>query len=156
MAITRSVEFMRTLTGTPALVQTYPEAASQTFKAGDLVYRNGGYVTVCGANPSLVLGVALEDAHNDAQAGTHEIQVLIINGWTEFVMQVYHSTSDNNKIEASDLGKKYGIAVINNLWYVNKTDTTNTRVIIHDFLDPVGTVNGRVGVVFLAANREVA
>jgi len=156
MAITRSVEFMRTLTGTPALTQTFPEAASQTFKAGDLVYRNNGYVTVCGADPALILGVALEDAHNASNDGDYDIQVLIINGWTEFIMQVYHSNAANNKIEASDLGKKYGIAVSSNQWYVDKTDTSNTRVIIHDFLDPVGTVNGRVGVIFLAANREVA
>jgi len=41
----------------------YPEAASQSFKIGELVYLNtSGQVTVCAANAQVILGLAVEDA----------------------------------------------------------------------------------------------
>lgn len=61
----------RTDSGTPPVVYELPEAASQTFKANDLVTLDAsGRVTgVTGDDDTVFWGVAEEDAHNDSVAG---------------------------------------------------------------------------------------
>ncbi len=131
-------------------IEEFPEAASQSFVAGDLVYLNGGYLTICGSDPSAILGVALADAHNTT-AGAYTIPVLVLTTHTVLTMRVYHSNSGSNVIEATDLGTAYGVVAGTGEWKVDKTDTTNTRVRIVKFAEPIGTSAGKVGVVFLAS-----
>src|SRR5512139_2504699 len=58
----------QTVSGNSPRVELFPCAATQSFKAGDLVYLVSGRLTVCGANPTAILGVALEDAVSAADA----------------------------------------------------------------------------------------
>jgi len=155
MASLKKAELGKLLHGQPPVVWSVPEGLNQTFKEGDFVYRNGGYLVICGADPALILGIALEDAHNTT-AGLYNILVGVFTEGALVEMTVYHSTAGNNKIEQTDLGTKYGIDVSANCWRVDKTDASNTRVRVQQFVDEVDEVSGRVLVSVLAANREVA
>lgn len=155
MSLIYRASLARMLNGFPEPVGPYPEAANQTFKWGDLVYMNGGYLTICGADPASVLGIAKQDGHNTT-AGLYKDDVLLITHDTLILMQVHHGTPANAVIEAADLMADYGIAVSGNIWYVDKEETTNKRVRIIEFYDELGTLNGRVAVQFLAANRYLA
>lgn len=133
----------------------FPEAASQSFVKGDLVCLASGYLTKCGSDPAAVLGVALADAHNGS-AGAYMIPVLVLTTHMVLTMQVYHGTPSSSVIAAADLGTAYGIVDAGSgVWKVDKTDTSNTRVKVVTFLEPVGTAAGKVGVVFLPANLQM-
>ena len=155
MAVTRRARVVSTISGSPNPVWSRPEAASQSFKDGDLVYMVAGYLTICGADPATILGIAKEDAHNTT-AGLYNILVDVITADSLVEMQVAHDTPANAVIEAADFGKLYDIAVTSNVWYVDKNTTAATRVRIQRFVDALGTTNGRVLTTILAANREVA
>ena len=155
MAVTQKARVVKTISGCPNPVWSRPEAVSQTFVDGDLVYMVSGYLTVCGADPAAILGIAKEAGHN-AAAGAYDDLVDAITEDTLVEMQVHHTTPANAVIEAADLGKLYGIAVTSNKWYVDKTEVAAPRVRIQAFVDALGTTNGRVLVTFIAANREVA
>jgi len=121
------------------------------------VCRTSGYLTVCGTDPALILGIALEDAHNST-AGAYNILVAVATEDTLIQMSVHSATPATNQIEQTDLGKAYEIEVASNVWTIDKDATTNTRVRIQKFVDAVGGGNdtqGRVLVTVLAANREV-
>ena len=138
-------------------VFTWPEAATQTFVKQDLVYLSSGYVTVCGTNPSVIAGLAMQDGNDDTSDGDHDTEVGVLTGLTLLAMEVHSGTPANADIEAADLGASYGITAVSNAWYVDKDKTGgDARVKIVDFIDPVGTVNGRVLVQVLAANRMFA
>jgi len=147
------------LDGSIPPVQTFYEASSQTWVVGDLVYRSSGYVTICGADPSQILGIAKAAGANGTQ-GTITTEVNIITADTLIEMQVHHTTPANAVIEAADHGKLYGIAVGTGssagVWYVDKNETSNTRVRVVEFVDALATANGKVLVQVLAANREYA
>jgi len=155
MAITRTARLARMLDGSRPVVLSLPEAASQTFKVGDLVYMSSGYLTVCGADPAKITGISKADGHNDASNGTYNVDVLVITLNMLVAMQVYHSTPANNVIEAADRFKAYGIAVSSNTWYIDKTDTSATRCRIVEFRDALGAENGVVHVQFFSANLDL-
>jgi len=155
MALTYRAKLARMLNGFPEPMTKLPEAASQTFKWGDLVFMSGGYVTICGADPASIAGIAMENGHNST-AGAYDVDILFVTADTLIQMQVYHATEANNVIEATDLFKDFGIAVTSNVWYVDKADVSATRVRVVEFIDPLGTANGRVAVQVLAANRMLA
>jgi hypothetical protein len=135
-------------------VLSFPEAASQSFVKGDLVYLASGYLTLCGADPTAILGIALEDAHNGS-AGAYQIMVSLITAQTIVFMSVYHSTAANDKIEAVDMGTLYEIdKPVAGTWRVDKTATTATRVRIIQFVDDVGSLKGRVGCLFFTTNAR--
>jgi len=127
-----------------------PEAASQTFEYGYFVYRSGGYLTACGADPATVLGLALESAHNST-AGAYDLLVAIAVEWVGFEMCIDAGTDE---LENADHGKEYGIAVSGNNWYIDKSDVSATRVRIQEFVDAVGVEHARVIATFKAANTE--
>jgi len=155
MSLTQRASLARMLNGFPEPLTPLPEAVSQTFEWGDLVYMNAGFLTICGADPATIVGIAKENGHN-AAAGAYNDDVLLITADTLIKMHVHHTTPATAVIEDADLFKDYGIAVSGHIWYVDKTDTSATRVRIIEFIDPVGTLNGLVAVQFLAANRKLA
>lgn len=78
------VTIAATLHGGPPLVKTYPEAASQTFVAGEAVYLDGAgrvaeYTTALDDGTQRFLGFAAENGHNDATAASHSVEVYL--GW---------------------------------------------------------------------------
>lgn len=152
MAYIRKAELLKMIDGTPPVLWTLPEAASQSFVAGDLVYLTGGYVTICGSDPAAILGIAMEDAHNTT-AGAYNVEVLVLTDQTMINMCVDGSTDE---IEATDRATAFGVSNAGSgIWVVDKGDTTNDRVTPLLFVDPVGTEHGRVGVTFLASVRQV-
>ena len=134
-----------------APVVTYPEAASESFKAGEFVYSASGYITVCSADPSPVLGMALNDGHNTA-VGVDSTQVLLATALTAFEICIDGATDE---LEAADRLKLYGLTVASNIWSVDKDDTVATRCRIIDFKHAVGDEHARVYIIILAAYREV-
>ena len=133
------------INSTPSMVQG--EGASQTFKKGAVLVNgssgNVGMVVIAGADPTGILGVAEEDGEN-AAVGV---------GSCRFVPALPHVTFEGSlddgtgtyALVAGDKNKAYGIAVDGNgVWYIDQTDTTNTRVVITDFKDSVGTQAARV------------
>jgi hypothetical protein len=126
---------LKTLSGHSIPRESFPEAASQTFKKGDLVYLNGGYLTACGADPTLIMGVATSDGHNTA-AGADSTVVELAHPNTLFIGNLDTQASEGaGTTAATDRGKMYGVkalAAAPYQWYVDKTDVTNKRVIVWD------------------------
>lgn len=141
--------------GSNPVVWSVPEAASQTFLEGEFVYRNAGFLTGCGADPADILGIALEAGNNGAE-GANNILVLVATEVTGYEIPVHSGTPASSDVEDADLGVKYGIAAVSNNWYVDKDDTSATRLRIQQFKDAVGTVNGTVIATILPGNREVS
>jgi len=152
MSALRAASIARTLSGGVCPLDDFPEAASQSFIAGEFVYRVAGYITVCSTDPAQVLGMVREAGHNTT-AGLYNVSV---TPFTEDVLIEMCVDAGTDSIEAADHGKLYGIDVASHLWFVDKSDVTATRVRIHKFLDPVGTQHGRVLVSMLPAYREIA
>lgn len=133
-----------TLSGGPAPVVSLLEATSQTFKKGELVYLASGYVTVCSTDPSLIIGIANEDAHN-ITAGTQRVSVTLLNG-VVFKANVYHATAASAVTAQTQVGSSYGVVAVSNKWFVDISEESSKRVTIMDLVqeDTVGDTYGRV------------
>lgn len=126
-------------------VQHFPEAASQTFKRGELVILQttsdkGHQVTISGADPTAgILGIAAADA-----SGTENtlIPVWLFTPDSEFLMHI----ADGQTLDNDDLGVGYGIVKdsTNTIWRVDRTETTAKVVVVVKLIDAHGDVNGRV------------
>lgn len=152
-SIAKSVAFAKqTLHGAPAREERFLEAASQTFKKGELVYLLNGYVTECGDNPGAILGIAAEDGHNSDAAGDDTIAVTLAEPETLFCMNIASSTSFGSRTLAQiHLGRTCVLLrdTTNSKLYCDPaTLGSNARVIVDKFVDAVDDVNGRVLVRF--------
>lgn len=135
-------------------IRLLKEAASQTFKAGALVVYSSGYVAEAGDDPSLILGVALSAGHNSSTAGQYKVAVALAHDSNTFIANVTGGSGNGaNKCVETDRGAAYGVVAASGEWFVDKSETTATRVRVIDLVDPAGTPNGRVLVKFLSANR---
>lgn len=124
-----------------------PLAASQTFKTGAFVYMDGsGNITECGADPATIYGLSEEPAGNEVTDGTK----ILVGRATEEARWWIQCTSAP---AAANRGVSYGIVKgSDGVWLVDFTDTTNTRVYVHQ----VDTDTNRVEISVLAANRQIA
>lgn len=138
-----------TISGNAPRVQSFPEAASQTFVAGEPVYLSSGYVTECGDDPSAILGIAADNAHNDSTAGKYSVGVYIPDSDMVFEANIY---GGGNLTAITDVGRSMGIYrdTTNSKLYVDKGDTHNHRVVVVGLSkkDAVGDTYGRVLVQF--------
>jgi hypothetical protein len=89
-------------------IMHYPEAAGQTFVAGDLVYLAAGKVTKSGVNPASLFGIALEDATGVTDT---DISVEVFDNNTVLIISLVDSTNTDGSTgdgfvdpSASDLG----------------------------------------------------
>lgn len=141
--------------GSHPQIKFYQEANSQTFVAGDLVYRSSGLLTVCGADPAAILGIALGAATN-VTSGHTMIPVLVLDTDTEVVMNVYHSAAASATFsDNSGHGAAYG--VVKNAagkWCVDLEDAGNTRCKITEYVDPKSDIYMKVKVQFHPANLQ--
>lgn len=169
IALTRC-EIAYTVSGNAPEQLTLPEAASQTFVAGEFVYLVSGYVTECAITSneytSLILGMAIDNGSNTT-AGAADVAVALGNEDTVFTA---------NLVTA-------GTAVATNVLDVGAVcsmyaDTTNSRVYLHmdrgngsipiheptypramiighDKRDAVGDTGGRVLFKILSQYRQV-
>lgn len=101
----------------------YPEAASQSFTIGELVYLASGAVTACATDTAQILGIALSAA--SGTTGT-DIPVEIIR--PDDIVRI-RCTNNGTDTTCENLvrGVGYGLYVASNVAYVDKNDTTNDR-----------------------------
>jgi hypothetical protein len=128
----------------------FPEAASQSFEAGDIVKMASGKVAIAesdvAADGDYVIGVAAEDA-----TGTTDTKIGVFVGTAdaEFVANV----QDTGTLAVTNIGVAYDIvydtASSINIFRVDLGDTTNPCLIVTELVDAAGDVNGRVAFKFL-------
>lgn len=138
--------------------RTYPEAASQTFVLGELVFMSNGYLTeIAGNTPASIVGLAGQDAHNNAVAGAKEASVHLANEGTLFEGNVLGASLADQVSTAAYRGRVMGIQrdTTNNITFLDASVTggANARVFVHDFAkgSAVGDTNARVIYEFLPA-----
>jgi hypothetical protein len=134
------------LNATPASVQS--QGASQTFTKGAVLINgsagNLGTLVEGGADPTALVGIAEEAGANNAAAGAASIRFTPVLPHVSFEMTLDDGTG-TYALVAGDKFKLYGIAKDGSgNWYIDQTDTSNTRVVIVGFKDPVGTQAARV------------
>jgi hypothetical protein len=134
-------------TGLSAPIWHGLEAAAQSWKIGALLVDLNGTVVVGAADPGLgtILGVATGKATGVTGADVTFDAAL---SWAIFEGNL-DDTSGTYVSLATDLYARRGLNVSSGVFYVDASDSTNIRVCIVGFRDPVGTVNGRVYFVFL-------
>lgn len=108
-AICRAVQ---TKDGSAPAILHQPEAATQTFVKGEVVFMSAGYLNEIASNtPALIYGVAADDGSNSASGGTSsapECPVFLADDDTLFEANVKQSGSDH-VLAATDLGVPMGI-----------------------------------------------
>lgn len=151
----RRIEVAKTVTGNSPWGHDLPEAASQTFKLGAILGVNSaGHITEAATDEVRIMGVAAEDGHNDSVAGNSRVKFWVADDETIFIANV----SGTSVTHLTDVGRSFGIVKEGNNWHIDKTDTTNRRVIIVDYdrRDTLGDTNGRLHFMFLSLNRALA
>ena len=121
--------------GSEAEERQYPEAGSQTFKRGDLVYLVSGQVTAAaavGANPTnqLVLGIALCDATKTTGS---PIPVAIANPNLRWVLPAYAASNPavNAVTAIGDVGSKFELnRAAAGKWGVDRLNNTYAKVVV--------------------------
>lgn len=130
------------------------EAALQTFKEGAVLIASGGYLSEGGANPSNIIGVAMEDGENNATAGAKTCGYVPALPHVLFVMSMSQASNLGARATVvTDRFSKFGITKdADGKWYVDADKNgANQKVVVVDFVDDVGTVEGRVLVAFLGS-----
>lgn len=124
-------------------VRYIPEADTQTFYVGDLVYLNAGQVTVV-ANDDAIFGVAAKNSAADTNNVATPVYIIDPS-------QTWIAEFDDAQA-AAYIGEDYGLNVTAGSMSVNLGETTNTSVTVVD-LDPRDGVTtasgGRVYVKFV-------
>ena len=143
----------------------------QTFLLGEMVVVNSdGYLTVCGADPALIAGVALQGAFsgpgNDMANSPTVItgqnlstSVAIANAATVFLAELTNSSSTRVAPTQTDIGGIYGVTAYSGVWTIDKGKTGGSaRVqVVGIAVPPDGSsVTGVVEFVVIAANRQLA
>lgn len=123
----------------PAKIMWFPEASSQSFKAGEFVNLVSGKVTVLSATPALqgkIAGMALADA-----SGTVDTAVPVAVA-EEGVLFELNGTSTS---AVTQVGGVFGLTVTSNKHYLNTSDTTITKFHVKELSkkDAVGDTYAR-------------
>jgi hypothetical protein len=153
-----TVKLWYTFNGQPADERVYPEAASQTFKRGDLVYLVSGKVTVAAAvgnnvGAIKILGIALRDA-----TGTVDnlIPVALATEDLRWVLPVGTASgatgSGATYVQASDTAVQTDMGVKveltrngNGAWCLDTSATTNAFMIPTKIHEQYGVFNTNAG-----------
>lgn len=142
------------------IVHHAPEGASQDFLQGALLINSSGQLIEETSSTSAaytgLIGVAFANAKG-VQAS--DVAYCPLNpDTTTFAVSVDDAPVSNNapgtgSLAASALFGQYALVkdAASGHWYLNDADTTHKAVTVIDFIDPPGTVNGRVRVRFLHA-----
>lgn len=114
----KSIMCAKTISGNSPQLVAYPEAASQTFKRGEVVYLVGGKVTeIASDTPGQILGVAAEDASGTVDT---QIEVWVANDDTIF---------EANYSDDAQAGAATNVNIVG-LRRMLDRDTTNSRVYV--------------------------
>ena len=132
---------------TPARIEYYPEALSQSFKKGEFVYLVSGKVTVATATTGKLAGMALQDASTTTDTA---IAVAIAEEGVLFEMNAYGAVT-----AVTNVGLSYGLTISSNKHYCDLSVTTfglqRFRVKALSPRDAVGDTYGRVLVEVIGA-----
>lgn len=135
---------------------SYPVATGEDFTKGAPVVMSGGEVSEGGADPASILGFATagvaDYSWQEDTFGYVSKRVPVALSDMEF-----RGTLEGT-FAAADVGTEYGLVEdASGFWVVDKTDTTNTRVVITGVDDEaeVGDTNVPVTFRVLDANRQV-
>jgi len=113
-------------TGSRPNAQRFPLLSGEAFKAGDFVFLTSGEVAeVSGADPSVILGLAAEDATGVVETGY--VMVYVVDDQTLFRLQ-----GTTPYAEATHLGNDYAILESSGVYIVDVDDATtnNHRVTV--------------------------
>jgi hypothetical protein len=140
----------------------YPVASGASFAEGAfVVLGSDGTISECGANPAAILGLASAPSTKQLSSPffvpDKVSPVEIIREGTILEMTMSGSWAGN------EIGSVYGIAkdATTGYWYVNRSDTTNTRVRVIKLVEDirtkyaVGDTNVRVYAEVLPAYRQL-
>jgi len=138
----------------------FEEAASGDWKRGGVLTFSSGLVTepVYNANPTLIVGIAENDATGTTNANCRVIPA--IPGTLIFSGHISDDITGNYTTVEANVGACYAILQddTNKGWYIDaSTDPAaiaNARVRVVGFQDPVGTSNGRVYFTFLGVTYD--
>lgn len=141
-------------------VDWFPEAASQSFKEYDFVYRVSGKLTICAAASNDVGNISILGRAMAKASGVVDtrLPVEIATDVSEFLFVMYHGTPASAVTAVTDPGTTLPLRNQAGVWCVNKqNDGTNDRILLtaidgtYDVGEQYGYVWGKV----LAANREL-
>lgn len=120
-----------------------PEASTQTFTYGALVYLVSGLATKMADDGQVCFGQAKEAASQSATT-VPNIEVMVVTPMTLFHGSVYHATPASAITAITDVGENFALEVVTNAFYIDISNTTNTfwRVLQIDINVPVADVNG--------------
>lgn len=130
-------------------VSEYTVAASETFKRGAVVLLDGSEdIIEAGADPASILGFAAMEWPEGGAAAPADFTLIPIFKATEG--QKFWMSGDNDPVKA-DRNQSYGIiADGDGIWTVDGTETTATRVYVHD----IDLERNLYKVSVLVANRQ--
>jgi hypothetical protein len=157
VTLTRAV-LAKTESGNEPLVINYPEAAGQTFVKGEFVYLSGGYVTEIGDNPTAILGMAMDDAHNST-AGAYKVGVAVFSDNTILEMNKVNASGTAQATAYSDVGAVFGIYRDNTNNFVHAIASPAYPRLICIGLsgsDQVGDIGGRLLLRVMGTYRQLA
>lgn len=141
----RKAEYLGKRGGGDPVIREYAEAASQSFKANQMVYLASGLVTECADNAVVVMGMAMKDA---TTATTGVIPVQVFDPEDEVAICIYHGTAATAITAIAKNGMKYPLNVSNNKTVLDITDQTTPAWVQQEVYLPggeaVGDIYGRV------------
>ena len=146
-------DFIRPYRG-PVRLRTFPEGASQSFKKGYLLKFGAdagaeNRVIVVAADPTLVVGVAAQDASGTTD---NPVSVWLAEAGVEFRVRY----ADSQAIDQTDIADAGFGMVADGTNLIHRLDNTETSAkVFHvtELLDADGDVNGAVAATILAAVR---
>ncbi len=138
------------------------EGASVTYVKGAVLIQTTGLLVEAGADPTNIVGVASHAGRN-VTTSPKGFYIPPLEG-VEFVGSLDTSAGEGTgTIAVANIGGEYGITktaltgVNLGKWYVDSNKTGgDARVRVTRLIDPVGTVQGRVGFKFLTAAKATA
>lgn len=149
--------------GTAPDIIGYVPLAAQAIVTGSLVVLSAGLLNLCGANPALILGVALEPI--DTNPGysppfsgqttvytgrSSKIPVALARGLTIFSCRGVNGATDPVTPVQADVGVSYDVVLAAGQWYINTASVANARATVVD----IDIAEKIFYVRFLAANVQ--
>lgn len=137
--------------------EEFPEGATQTFLAGSPVVLTSGYIVQCSTagttGPAEIFGIAVQDAHNDAVAGTSKVAVVRLEATHELYGNLLtNALAADLTLTAAHLGARacllYYATLVNGTtpgWFIGVTVGATPSVEIVSFRgDQVPSPAGRL------------
>lgn len=142
-------------------LRSFPVDTSQTIRVGDILVLStdsdeGNRVKKASADPTTdraIVGVAAEAITTGATyvAATDKVLVWLATGDAEFIVHA----QDTGALDNDDISVEYGVVndSTNNIWRLDRTETTAKVFRVLELKDAAGDVNGRYIVMFIAPER---